>query len=147
AQEILEELRKSDPHRLVECAVGPQVIAHGDSHLLHVVMENLLQNAWKFTKPRTQAKIEFGVQNGNTNPSFYVKDNGVGFSMAYADRLFRPFQRLHDAREFPGTGIGLALTQRIIRRHHGEIWVEAEEHHGAAFFFTLPMGHSGRTLA
>ncbi|MDQ2899871.1 MAG: ATP-binding protein, partial [Acidobacteriota bacterium] len=98
----------------------------------------LLLNAWKFTSKRTEARVEFGVERGENGAVYFVKDNGAGFDMAYAARLFAPFQRLHDKREFEGTGVGLATVQRIIRRHGGRIWVEAAVDRGATFRFTLP---------
>jgi light-regulated signal transduction histidine kinase (bacteriophytochrome) len=103
-----------------------------------VALQNLLANAWKFTQHTSQTQIEFGTMVSNGKKAFFVRDNGAGFNMAYAGKLFGAFQRLHDAKEFPGTGIGLALVQRVLRRHGGEIWAEAQENHGATFFFVLP---------
>jgi len=109
-----------------------------DARLFRIVIENLLGNAWKFTRKTERPAVELGscVQEGEA--SYFVRDNGVGFDPAYADRLFAPFQRLHANEEFPGTGIGLATVQRIISRHGGRIWAEAKEGEGATFYFTLP---------
>ncbi|HEX5229904.1 MAG TPA: ATP-binding protein, partial [Bryobacteraceae bacterium] len=111
--------------------------AHGDSHLLEIVLTNLLSNAVKFTGPREQARIEFGDSNGDREKAFFVRDNGVGFDMAYADLLFGAFQRLHRQSEFTGTGIGLATAQRVLRRHGGRIWADAKPDEGATFYFTV----------
>jgi signal transduction histidine kinase len=108
-----------------------------DARLVKVALENLLGNAWKFTGRRPQATIEFGCREEQGEVIYHVRDNGAGFEMAYAGRLFRPFQRLHHEGEFPGTGIGLATVQRVIELHGGRIWAEAELDKGAAFFFTL----------
>jgi light-regulated signal transduction histidine kinase (bacteriophytochrome) len=136
-QDIEQKLAASDPQRQVEYVTAPDLTAAGDPHLLQIALENLLQNSWKFTRPRSRPKIEFGVLNQNGDRTYFIRDNGVGFNMAYAEKLFKPFQRLHDSKEFPGTGIGLALVQRIIYRHGGKVWVEAEENKGATFYFTL----------
>jgi light-regulated signal transduction histidine kinase (bacteriophytochrome) len=104
---------------------------------LRVVLVNLLGNAWKFTSRAAEPQIEVGMTAGK-EPAFFVRDNGAGFDMAYATKLFTPFQRLHDARDFEGTGIGLATSQRAVARHHGRIWAEGEPGRGATFFFTVP---------
>jgi light-regulated signal transduction histidine kinase (bacteriophytochrome) len=112
--------------------------ALGDRVLLRSVFANLLGNAWKFTAKRTVAKIEVGkMESGSGATVFFVKDNGAGFEMKYADRLFSPFQRLHRQDEFPGTGVGLATVQKIIHKHGGRIWAESQPEQGATFFFTL----------
>ncbi len=138
ARETVEQLRKSDPERAVKAAIVDGAVTEGDSHLLRVVLENLLGNAWKFTAKRPGARIEFGM---TTMPDgervFYVRDNGVGFDMAYAGKLFGAFQRLHGMKEFPGTGIGLATVQRVVHRHGGRVWADAALDRGATFFFTL----------
>ncbi len=113
------------------------LFAQADEMLLHVVIENLLSNALKFSSKREQARIEFGCL-ASEPPTFFVRDNGIGFDMAYAGRLFSPFQRLHPPEEFPGTGIGLATIQRIINRHGGRVWAESTPEQGATFYFTLP---------
>jgi two-component system sensor histidine kinase/response regulator len=136
-QEIMEKLLKTDPGRDIECVISPEITVEGDPPLLDIALENLLANALKFTKREPHARVEFGVAPHNGSQAFFVRDNGVGFDMAYAGKLFKPFQRLHDATEFPGTGVGLALVERIIRRHRGHIWAESKEHRGATFYFTL----------
>jgi len=117
--------------------IMPDLKTRGDNHLLQVLLENLLSNAWKFTSKHSQARIEFGTTHIKGEQTFFVRDNGAGFDMTYVDKLFTPFQRLHSDREFPGTGIGLATVQRIINRHNGRIWAEAEIEKGATFYFTL----------
>ena len=137
--QVAAPLAVADPARRVELSIQPGMRAQADPRLLRVVLENLLGNAWKFTSRRDQARIEAGETAGpNGERAVYVRDNGAGFNMAYADKLFQPFQRLHRADEFQGTGIGLATVQRIIHRHGGRVWAEAEPGRGATFFFTLP---------
>jgi light-regulated signal transduction histidine kinase (bacteriophytochrome) len=109
----------------------------GDGQLLRIAMENLLENAWKFTSKEADARVEFGVTQASSEPTYFVRDNGAGFDMTYADRLFGPFQRLHPQGEFPGSGIGLATVQRIIHRHGGRVWAEGLVGQGATFQFTL----------
>jgi len=130
-------LRDSDRGRDVEVRIEPGLNARGDSRLLHVALQNLLSNAWKFTARSEHAVIEVGKLNGRPSPTFFVRDNGAGFDMKYASQIFAPFQRLHSETEFAGTGIGLATVQRVILRHHGRIWAEASEGRGATFFFEL----------
>lgn len=135
---IIADLKSTAPDRQVEFVVAEDVIVQGDPGLLQIVLENLLKNAWKFTGKQSLAHIEFGVIPGNAQETIYfVRDNGAGFDMAYADKLFRPFQRLHSETDFEGTGIGLATVYRIIARHGGQVWAEAAEGVGAKFFFTL----------
>lgn len=137
ATEVLGNLSSANPERTVKIDIAPGASVIGDKGLLRAVIENLLGNAWKFTSKKETATISFGVANQDGQPVYFVKDNGVGFNMAYADKLFGAFQRLHTVREFEGSGIGLATVQRIIHRHGGRIWAEAEENAGAAFYFTL----------
>jgi PAS domain S-box-containing protein len=142
AADVAKELQVSQPERQVAWKIQPALLAAGDSQLLRVAIENLLNNAWKFTSKRSDSLIEFGAAQKNGETAFFVKDNGAGFDPAYADRLFGAFQRLHGAAEFPGTGVGLATVQRVIHRHGGRIWAESSQDHGATFFFTLPQSNS-----
>ncbi|MGZ4969305.1 MAG: sensor histidine kinase [Methylobacter sp.] len=137
ANEVIDELRKQEPGRTVQCTIQAGIIAWGDARLLHIVLDNLLGNAWKFTSKCADAHIEFGMQKQGDESVYFVRDNGAGFDMAYAEKLFGAFQRLHDASEFPGTGIGLATAQRVIHKHGGRIWAEGEVGKGATFYFTL----------
>jgi PAS domain S-box-containing protein len=137
ANGVIAECRKRDPDRRVECVVQDNVVAHGDSRLLHLVFENLLGNAWKFTGKTQDAKIEFAAQIENGNSIYLARDNGAGFDMAYSEKLFGAFQRLHAASDFPGVGVGLATVQRIIRRHGGRVSAQGEPGKGAMFSFTL----------
>ncbi|MGC1455921.1 MAG: ATP-binding protein [Nitrospirota bacterium] len=133
----IEEIAKSLPGRQVEIATANGVTADGDPALLQMIISNLLENAWKFTRHRPLSKIEFGLTNIDGKDVYFVRDNGAGFSMENASKLFKPFQRLHSQSEFPGFGIGLATVQRIIHRHGGRIWAEGEVNKGATFYFTL----------
>jgi light-regulated signal transduction histidine kinase (bacteriophytochrome) len=138
ASDVLAELRRSQPERAVECVVAEGLTASGDGQLLRIALENLLGNAWKFTGKRPHARIEFGMkEQGDGRPVYFVRDNGAGFDMQYAAKLFGTFQRLHSEEEFAGTGVGLATVQRIISRHGGRIWAESAIDQGAAFYFTL----------
>jgi light-regulated signal transduction histidine kinase (bacteriophytochrome) len=137
AREIADGLQDSEPERQAEFIIPPGLHAEGDPRLLQVALENLLNNSWKFTAPRSPARIEFGETEIDGKQTFFVRDNGVGFDMTYAGKMFGAFQRFHDAREFAGTGIGLATVQRIIHKHGGRIWAESKPGVGATFFFTL----------
>lgn len=137
AKNITAEFQRSEPERQVEVVIAEGMVATGDGGLLKAALENLIGNAWKFTGKRPDAKIEFGVMQQNGNHDYFVRDNGAGFDAAYTGKLFGAFQRLHDAREFPGTGIGLATVQRIIHRHRGRIWAEGKPNEGATFYFSL----------
>jgi signal transduction histidine kinase len=136
---IAAELARADPQRQVAVEIEPDLVAEGDAPLLRLLLENLLDNAWKFTGKTPQARIQLGAAPGaDGQRAFFVRDNGAGFDMAYADKLFSAFQRLHGPADFPGAGIGLATVQRIVRRHGGRIWAEAQPGRGATFHFTLP---------
>jgi signal transduction histidine kinase len=137
AENVIAELREHDPERRVIVTIQPQLSVVGDEGLLRAALSNLLGNAWKFTSKTADAVIEFGAVHANGNRSFYVRDNGAGFDMNYASKLFGPFQRLHNSSDFEGTGIGLATVQRVVNRHGGQIWAEGSVGHGATFFFTL----------
>jgi signal transduction histidine kinase len=137
AKSIAEELAKAEPGRQVEVVIAPQITTEGDSRLLRVVVENLLRNAWKFTGKQSSARIEFGTQANNGKLVYFVRDNGAGFDMAYAAKLFGAFQRLHAMTDFAGTGVGLATVQRIVHRHGGRVWAEGKVDQGATFYFTL----------
>lgn len=133
---ILSALQAGEPQRRVECAIAPGVKAVVDGPLLRIALENLLGNAWKFTSRKERARIEFGVQAGDP-AVYFVRDDGAGFPQQYVGMLFQPFQRLHSAEQFAGTGIGLSIVQRVVARHGGRIWAEGEEGKGATFSFTL----------
>jgi signal transduction histidine kinase len=135
---LAAELTARDPQRVAEFDIAPNVTVWCDPTLMRAAMANLLENSWKFTRKHATARIEFGELAGPDGSVYYLRDDGAGFDMADAARLFGPFQRLHKASEFEGTGIGLATVERIIRRHGGRIWAEGEIERGATFFFTLP---------
>jgi len=137
ATTIAAELQDREPGRQVEFVVGDHVTADGDGRFLRIVLENLLANAFKFTATRPVARIEFGRELMDGEDVFFVRDDGVGFDMAYADQLFVPFHRLHSESDFPGSGIGLATISRIARRHGGRTWAHGEVDRGATVYFTL----------
>ncbi len=137
AHRIGDELRVADPDRDADFLIEDRLVVRGDPQLLEVAVRNLLNNAWKFTAPRSTARIEMGQSNVDDGKAFFIRDNGVGFDMSYSDKLFDVFQRLHAASEFEGTGIGLETVQRIIHRHGGEIWAEGQVGKGATFYFQI----------
>src|ERR1700752_1593719 len=137
AQAVAEELKQSDPSRRVEFVIENDLTVNGDARLLRIAIENLFGNSWKFTSKHEHALIELGSLQDNGTPVYFVRDDGSGFDMAYSNKLFGAFQRLHKATEFKGTGIGLATVQRIIHRHGGRVWAESAVERGATFYFTL----------
>jgi PAS domain S-box-containing protein len=137
AQEIADEMKKQNPKRKVEIEISKNMAVQGDAHLIKIVMENLVNNAWKFTSMRDQAHIVIGMKKEAGEKVYFVRDDGVGFDMAYASKLFVPFQRLHAKEKFTGSGIGLATVKRIVTRHGGRIWAEAGVDQGATFYFTI----------
>ncbi len=137
ARLILQDLQRRNPERQVEVVVADCFPTDGDTRLLQIALDNLLQNAWKYSSVRERARIEFGCEQRRSGQVFFVRDNGAGFDNRHADRLFKPFQRLHSSSEFPGTGVGLATVQRVIQRHGGDIWAEAKVGEGATFYFTI----------
>ncbi len=136
AEAVVAKLREAEPARDVSLCIQSNIVVTGDRRLLGIILDNLLGNAWKFTAKTTQARIEFGVVERDGETVYYVADNGAGFDMAYAGKLFKAFQRLHFAQEFPGIGIGLASVARCIRRLGGRVWVESEPEKGATFYFS-----------
>ena len=137
AQQKINELQQNLPERNAEFIIAEDVMVKGDESLMRVVLENLLSNAWKFTSKVDHAIIEFGAVEKDAETVIFVRDNGAGFNMEYADKLFKTFQRLHNEKEFPGIGIGLATVARIIDRHGGRVWAEGEVDKGATFYFTM----------
>jgi signal transduction histidine kinase len=137
ARGIAADLQQAEPHRSIEFSIADGLLVEGDGRLLQVALENLLGNACKFTMHRAHARIEVGAMRSGQELVYFVRDNGVGFDMAYASKLFSPFQRLHNARDFAGTGIGLATVQRIVQRHGGRVWAEGVVGQGATFYFAL----------
>jgi two-component system, chemotaxis family, CheB/CheR fusion protein len=144
AGSIAEELRHAEPERNVNVLIAEDLKAHGDARLMKIALSNMLGNAWKYSKKTPDAEIEFAVKENNGERVYYVRDNGAGFDMAQAHRLFSPFQRLHSESQFPGTGIGLAIVNRVIQRHGGRIWAESKVGKGAAFYFTIGKTGGGR---
>jgi light-regulated signal transduction histidine kinase (bacteriophytochrome) len=137
AEQVIESLRAAEPERSVEFVCSGALACEGDAALLRVLLENLLGNAWKFTSQRPAARIELSGQGTGPERVYCVRDNGAGFDMVYAGKLFGAFQRLHTQQEFPGSGVGLATVLRIVGRHGGRIWAEGRVGHGASFRFTL----------
>lgn len=137
AREIMDDMQRQDPDRHVALRIEDGLVAEADARLMRIVLENLLGNAWKFTQETGAATIELGMTTDG-EPAYFVRDNGAGFDMTHVDKLFRPFQRLHTEEQYPGNGIGLAATQRVIDRHGGRVWARGEVGAGAVFYFTLP---------
>lgn len=146
-RKISAELRQRDPQRNIDFVIAPDLQTRGDGRLLQIALENLLDNAWKFTARQPAGRIEFGKARQGSEEVFFVRDNGAGFDMAHADKLFGVFQRLHAVTEFEGTGIGLATVQRIVYKHGGRVWGEAEKGRGAVFFFALRGGNDEADIA
>jgi signal transduction histidine kinase len=141
ARGMVDDLAAKDPERRVELVVADPLVAVADRRLIRLLLENLLGNAWKFTARATSPRIEIGSRvDAGGDTVYFVRDNGAGFNMDYAAKLFRPFQRLHAEADFPGTGIGLATVHRIIERHGGRVWAEGVVGQGACISFTLPAG-------
>jgi PAS domain S-box-containing protein len=145
AATVAAELQESEPRRVVQFTIAPDLHVGGDPDLLRSVLQNLLGNAWKYTSKRNRAHIEFGAEQTGGETVFHVRDDGAGFNPAYAEKLFNAFQRLHRAEEFPGTGIGLTIARRILQRHGGRIWAEGVDDKGATFYFTVP-SRDGSTI-
>ena len=137
ARDIAQELHQAQPERAVDIRIQYVLQAQGDAYLLQIVVRNLFSNAWKYTSKHARATIEFGLTWQQGEQVYFVRDDGSGFDMAYVDKLFGAFQRLHDESEFEGSGIGLTTVQRIIHRHGGRIWAEGAVERGATFYFTL----------
>jgi light-regulated signal transduction histidine kinase (bacteriophytochrome) len=137
AAEAAAAVRERHPTRDVQLEIAPEMEVSADPRLLRIALENLLSNAWKYTARCPQARVSVGTQAGDHGAVYFVRDNGVGFDMKYADKLFVPFQRLHPEAEFPGSGIGLVTVQRILARHGGRVWADAKPDEGATFYFTL----------
>ena len=136
---VFEEIRAQYPNRVIEFKVASLPKVFADISMLKVVLTNLISNALKFTGTKEKSIIEFNSYNADDNLVYYIKDNGVGFDMKYADKIFGVFQRLHKQDEFEGTGVGLALVQRIISKHGGQVWVESKINEGSIFYFSLPL--------
>jgi light-regulated signal transduction histidine kinase (bacteriophytochrome) len=138
ATAVADELQRREPERQVTFAIRDGLVIEADSRLVRVVLDNLMGNAWKFTSKTPQARIEFNAEVQNEELVYFVRDNGAGFNMAYAAKLFGPFQRLHKEADFPGTGIGLATVRRIVDRHGGRVWATGAVGQGATVSFTIP---------
>jgi signal transduction histidine kinase len=137
AQEIFDNLKERAPERKVTLSLDGKLRAAGDPNMLSILLTNLIENAWKFTSGKPEARIEFGRCLSGGAETFFIRDNGAGFDMAFSEKLFKPFERLHSAAEFAGTGIGLATVSRIVKHHRGRVWAESSPGQGATFFFQL----------
>ncbi|HEY5808759.1 MAG TPA: ATP-binding protein, partial [Povalibacter sp.] len=137
AETLMSRMQEREPHRSAEVVIDGGLMVDGDSRLLEIALDNLFDNAWKFTAGRPLTRIRFGVRRSGEAQVLFVQDNGVGFDPRYASNLFGVFQRLHSSSDFPGTGVGLATVQRIVQRHGGRIWAEAGVDSGATFYFTI----------
>lgn len=137
ANQITQELSAAYPRHSVKCEIDPGLKTRGDPTLIRILLDNLLSNAWKFTQQSNAATIQVGKQDQATGRVFYVRDNGIGFDPVYVEKIFQPFQRLHRHDEIPGSGVGLAIVERVIQRHHGQIWVDSNPGAGTTFYFTL----------
>jgi light-regulated signal transduction histidine kinase (bacteriophytochrome) len=137
ARTITDELQSSQPDRLADITIADNLVDSADPRLMRIVLENLLGNAWKFTGKKEKTEIEFGSTTEDNKKVYFVRDNGAGFNMENSKKLFAPFQRFHSAEEFSGTGIGLALIQRIIIRHGGSVWAQSQPDRGTTIYFTL----------
>jgi len=142
AEKSLIQLRIAQPEKSVNWTVQGDLIVHGDARLLEVLLQNLIENAWKYTRGRTPAQLEIGRTMIDGSTVYFVKDNGIGFNMEYLDKLFRPFHRLHSPQDFEGTGVGLATVQRVIQRHGGRVWAESVINQGTIFYFSLQANYS-----
>jgi signal transduction histidine kinase len=138
AWQVIKELEAREPDRRVAFTVHDGMSAHADEGLVRVVLENLVNNAWKFTRGTENPAIEIGWTGSGDDIRYFIRDNGAGFPAGKAGELFRPFARLHDAKDFPGTGIGLTTVHRAVDRHEGRVWADGEDGRGATFWFTLP---------
>jgi light-regulated signal transduction histidine kinase (bacteriophytochrome) len=138
AWSIINDLIQDESTRKVEVVIAENLKINGDERLMNIALSNIIGNAWKYSSKVANPRIEFGMTQKDGKKIYYVRDNGAGFDMKYAEKLFTPFQRLHSDREFSGTGIGLPIVKRVIERHGGQIWATGEPGHGATIYFSLP---------
>lgn len=136
AESVIAEIKRNHPNQPVNCIIAPNIKAQGDPRLLRIVLENLIDNAWKYSSKSKLTYIEFGSRTVDNEIQYYIRDKGVGFEMQYVDKLFTAFQRLHNTEDYPGSGIGLASVARIVHRHGGKVWAESQSNQGSTFFFT-----------